>query len=354
MSKLRVAIIGCGNIFLMHAESIKQACGKIADIVVVCDIKQDRAIAAGNKYRCVSHVDYREMINQEKPDVVHVCTPHFLHREMAIYALERGANVFLEKPMGLNVSDAMEISKKVKEKNAKLSVSFQNRYNPSTKLAKDIIKKGELGRLHSAKLVLTWHKPDEYYEKSDWKGTWDREGGGVIIDQAIHSIDILRYLFDSPVLYVDATTVNRMHEKVKVEDEACGVIMFSSGAYVNFYTMNHYSYDDDLIMEIHGELGLIDIVKDTAEARFYKGWKSVKAAPGRNEHINYGNGVKDYWGVCHSIAIKRFYEAIINNTPVEINEDEGLETQWLIEAIYESGRVRKRIFMDEFKKSKGF
>jgi UDP-N-acetyl-2-amino-2-deoxyglucuronate dehydrogenase len=350
MAKLRVAIIGCGNIFPMHAESIRQAAGKIADLVAVCDIKQNKAIAAGNRYKCVSHVDYREMINQERPDVVHICTPHYLHKEMAVYSASQGVNIFLEKPMGIKVKEALEIGEKVKEKGVKLAVSFQNRYNPSTLLSKDIISSGKLGKIKSAKLILTWCKPDEYYLKSDWKGTWDREGGGVVIDQAIHSLDIFRFLFDSPVEYVDVTTINRMHNIVRVEDEASGVIMFKSGAFANLYVMNHYSYDNDLTIEIHGEKGLINIVKDSASARFYKGGKTLRASPKKNEYIDYGDGVKDYWGVCHSIAIKKFYEAIINKTAVDINEDEGIETQWMIDAIYESGRKGKRIFMDEFKK----
>jgi UDP-N-acetyl-2-amino-2-deoxyglucuronate dehydrogenase len=352
MPKLRVAIIGCGNIFPMHAESVRQACGKMAGLIAVCDIKKDRAEAAGKKYNCPSYLDYREMIDKEKPDIVHVCTPHYLHKEMSMYAADKGVHIFQEKPLSINIKDALEIARKVKEKGVKFGISFQNRYTPGAIMTKEIISKGELGQLKSAKLILTWCKPDEYYTQSDWKGTWDKEGGGVIIDQAIHSLDILRYVFGSDIEYVDAAAVNRMHEVIKVDDEASGIIMFKSGAYVNFYVMNHYSYDDDLTMEIHGEKGTIRIIKDSAEAMFYKGWKKQKAEPKKGERIDYGEGVKDYWGVCHSIAIKRFYEAVIDNTPAEINEDEGVETQWMIEAIYESGRTGKRVFMSELKKQK--
>jgi UDP-N-acetyl-2-amino-2-deoxyglucuronate dehydrogenase len=349
MNKLRVGIIGCGNIFPMHAESVRQACAEIAQIAAVCDNKKDRAENAGRKYNCPFYFDYREMIDREKPDVIHICTPHFLHKEMSVYAAEKGVHIFQEKPLAINIKDALETAKKIEETGVKFGISFQNRYNPGTKMAKEIISKGELGQLKSAKLILTWCKPDGYYTKSDWKGTWDKEGGGVIIDQAIHSLDILRYLFGSEIEYVDATTGNRMHEVVKVDDEASGVIMFKTGAYVNFYVMNHYSYDDDLTMEIHGEKGLIKMVKDSAEAVFYKGWKRKKAEPKKSDRIDYGEGVKDYWGVCHSIAIKNFYKSVINKTAPEISVDEGLQTQWLVEAIYESGRTGKRVNMSELK-----
>ncbi|MCE5299913.1 MAG: Gfo/Idh/MocA family oxidoreductase [Spirochaetia bacterium] len=353
--KLRVGIIGCGTIFPMHAESVRQACKDAARLVAVCDIKQDRVFAASAKYKCTAYANYRTMIDKENLDVVHVCVPHYLHSEMAVYAAAHGVNIYMEKPMGINIQQAKDIVKAVKEKPVKMAVSFQNRFNPSTQLAKKMIASGELGNIISARLVLAWHKSDEYYLKSDWKGTADKEGGGVVIDQAIHSLDILRYLFGTQIEWIDATTANRMHVRIQVEDEAAGVIMFKDGAYVNFYTICHNSYDDDVEMEIHCEKGMIKIVKDTADVwikdKKFGGHKRSSPKPG--EFIDYGEGWKDYWGYCHSIEIKKLYNSILNNTAVDVNEDEGLETQWMIDGIYESGRTGKKVFMDEFKKAKG-
>lgn len=343
--KLRVGIIGCGTIFPMHAESIRQVCKKNAELVAVCDIKEGSLTKAEFKYKCRGYNNYKDMINKEILDVVHICTPHYLHKEMAIYAAEKKINIFLEKPMALNKTEADEIRQVVKKNCVKLSVCFQNRYNPSTILAKKIIEGNKAGRILSSKIILTWCKPDEYYLHSDWKGTWDKEGGGVVIDQAIHSIDIMRYLFNSPVDYVYTTISNRMHEKIDVEDEAAGVIMFKSGAYVNFYAINHYSYDADLEIEIHLEKALINIIKDSAVVTFKNSWKKTIAKPKSNEYIDYGDGVKDYWGVCHSLAINKFYEAILNNSPVPINEDEAYETQRLIDAIYESGKKGIKVYL---------
>ncbi len=350
MKKLKVGIIGCGTIFPMHAESIRQACGDIAGLAAVCDIKQDRLAGAGKKYNCATYANYRQMIDMEKPDVIHVCTPHYLHREMSEYAIERGINVYQEKPMCVTINDAVELNKKVKKHGVKFAISFQNRFNPSTTLAKTEAASGKIGRILSSKLVLTWHKPDEYYLKSDWKGTWDKEGGGVIIDQAIHSLDLLRDITGSEIDWVDACTANRMHVKVQVEDESAGVIMFKNGSYINFYAIWHYSYDDDVVMEIHCEKGKVKIIKDSASV-FYneKKWpfNTKTARPKKSEFIDYGEGWKDYWGYCHSIEIRRFYESILNNTPVDVNEDEGLKTQWMIEAIYRSGKTGKKVYMDE-------
>ncbi len=353
MAKLKVAIIGCGTIFPMHAESVRQACKDIAELKAVCDIKQDRLLAAGNKYGCETFANYKSMIDQVKPDVVHVCTPHYLHKEMTEYAAERGVHIYQEKPMTTSAADAVALYKKIKEKKVKFAISFQNRYNPSTQLAKKTIESGKLGKILSAKLILSWCKPDEYYLKSDWKGTWDKEGGGVIIDQAIHSLDILRYVFNSEIDWVDASIANRMHVKVQVEDDAAGVVMFKNGSYINFYTICHYSYDDDVVMEIHCEKGKVKIVKDQADVYFNEKklfGSHLSAKPKKSEFIDYGSGWKEYWGYCHSVEIRRFYEAIINNTPVDVDEDAGLETQWMVEAIYKSGKTAKKVYMEELKK----
>ncbi len=333
--KLRIGIIGCGNIFPMHAESIKQKCKKKAEIIAVCDIKDGSLTSAEFKYKCKGYKDYKEMIDKENLDVVHICTPHYLHKEMAIYAASKKVNIFLEKPMAINKIEADEIRKAVKKNNVKFCICLQNRFNPSTKLAKEIIQNGKNGKILSSKIILTWCKPDDYYLKSDWKGTWDKEGGGVVIDQAIHSIDLMRYLFNSQVDYVFTTIANRMHKIIEVEDEATGIIMFKSGAYVNLYAINHYSYDDDLEIEIHLEKALINIIKDSATVTFMDSWKKIKTGPKKNEYIDYGDGVKDYWGICHSILIDKFYDSIINNTSSPIDEDDAYETQKLIDAIYE-------------------
>jgi len=341
MKKLKINIIGCGNIFPMHAESIRQEAKDIAFLSAVCDIKKERAQNAAKKYNCNYYFDYKEMLLKEKPDVVHICTPHYLHKEMSIFAAKNNINIFQEKPMGLNLKHAKEIWQTIKKTKVKYAICFQNRYNPSSQLAKKLISSGKMGKIYSAKLILTWHKPDSYYLKSDWKGTFEKEGGGVVIDQAIHSFDILNWLFNDKIDYVYATTVNRMHKYVKVEDEASGLIMYKNKSYINFYTMCNYSYDDDVLMEIHCEKGRIKIIKDSAWAYFYKTGKTIKVKPNPDDYIDYGNGVKDYWGVCHSLEIKEFYESILYNKKFELNEDAGLQTQLLVDAIYKSGKLNK-------------
>jgi predicted dehydrogenase len=145
-----------------------------------------------------------------------------------------------------------------------LGVIFQNRYNPGSQLIKNMLTSGELGAVKSGKLQVAWDRSDEYYQNSDWKGTWDKEGGGVIIDQAIHTMDLMRWFVDSELNYVDASISNRAHEIIEVEDAAEGVIAYKNGVVTAFHAINYYTYDAPVEIELHCENGLAKMVADKA------------------------------------------------------------------------------------------
>jgi len=144
---IKVGIIGCGNIFTMHATSAAHL--ENAKIVGVCDIKKDRADKAAKKYKVNAYYDYKEMIEKEKPDVVHVCVPHYLHPIISRYAIEAGVNVLCEKPMAIQYEDAVENVKLAKEKGVKYGIIFQCRYNDSARLVKENLDNGNLGKVMS-------------------------------------------------------------------------------------------------------------------------------------------------------------------------------------------------------------
>ena len=342
MPTLNIGIIGCGTIFPMHAESLKRL--PRVKIAAVCDIKQSRAADKARRYNCNAYSDYKEMFSSESLDAVHICTPHYLHAPMIIEAARRGINVLTEKPMALNPSDAKREVAAAKKASITFGVISQNRFNPSSVLVKRRVMSGSLGKLKSAKLVLSYSKPDSYYKKSDWKGRKDKEGGGVVIDQAIHYLDILRWLSPSPIEYVESNVANRFHSFINVEDSAEGVIKFKNGFYASFYLMNYYSYDDDPEIEIDCEKARVNIVKDSAKIWYFKG-KHESAEPKKSEYINYGDGVKDYWGYCHYHQIKDFYNSIRTGKKPAITGEDALKTQQLVEAIYESSRRGAKVYL---------
>ncbi len=342
MRTFRVGIIGCGTIFPMHARSLKNIPG--VKLTAVCDVKKPRAKAKAGECRCKYYLDYKKMLAREHLDAVHILTPHYLHMPMVLEAAKRKVNILVEKPMALNPKEAALEIKAAKKNNITLSVVSQNRFNPGSQLVKKRISDKSLGRLKAAKLVLTYHKPDSYYRKSDWKGRKSKEGGGVVIDQAIHYLDIVRWLIPSPIEYVEASVHNRMHSFITVEDAAEGVVKFKNGFYLCFYLMNHYSYDADPEIEMDCEKARVRIVKDSAHI-CYRSGREEKAEPRKGEYIDYGDGMKDYWGFLHFNQIKDFYSSLRNGRRPAITAEDAGKTQELVWAIYESSKRNRRIYL---------
>lgn len=335
MKKFKVAIIGCGNIFAMHAQSIKEI--KNTEIVALCDIKEERAKEKASQYNCNYYVDYKEMFEKEEIDVIHICLPHYLHPEVSIYASKLGKHVLTEKPMSIAIEDGEKMVKAAKDNNVTLGVIFQNRYNPGSILIKETLESGVLGRVKSGKSEVTWDRSDEYYTKSDWKGTWEKEGGGVIIDQAIHTMDLMRWFIDDEIDYINANISNRTHEIIEVEDSAEGVIKYKNGILTAFHAINYYTYDAPVKIEIHCENGLINMIGDKAHIKFNDG-RELIADNDPNETFDYGNGAKGYWGTSHKKQINNFYNSLERGVQPHITGEEALKTQKMICGIYNSGK----------------
>ena len=342
MKKLKVGIIGCGSIFPMHAASLAKTPG--VSIEAVCDIKRPRAKNSARHYRARAYFDYKKMLDKEALDCVHVLTPHYLHPEMVIEAARRKIHVLCEKPIAIKPTDADRMIKACRKNRVKLGVISQNRYNPGSQLVKKNLDNKRLGKIKAAKIIVSYCKPDSYYKKSDWKGTWKKEGGGVLIDQSIHFIDVLQWFIDDKVEYVEAHIDNRMHKSIEVEDLAEGLIKFKKGAYLCFYFINYYSYDDDTEIELDCEKGRVNIIKDSARIGLYRG-AVLKARPKKGQHIDYGKGVKDYWGFCHSSQIKEFYKAVREGREPEVNGVEAKKTLDIVWSIYRAAKAHRRIYV---------
>ncbi len=182
MKKLKVAMIGCGRI----AELYKEVFNELADFVNVVyavdvDMKKAKEFAEGLE-GCTAISDYRQCFNKDI-DVMHIATPHHLHAEIAIEAMRNKINVLTEKPMAIALKDADKMIKVAKEEEVKLGVIFQTRYVKGCMDIKKLIEEEKLGKIVAARSYLSWKRDEGYYQQSDWKGTWDKEGGGVLIDQ---------------------------------------------------------------------------------------------------------------------------------------------------------------------------
>lgn len=329
--RLRVAIVGCGRI-----SEVYKHCFKVLDEhIQVCyaiDIKKERADAFASEFPdCKSITDYRECL-QGDIDVLHITTPHYCHKPMAVEALKHQVHVLTEKPIAIYLQDAKAMIQAAKEENMKLGVIFQTRYAKGFRGIKEAVDSGKIGKILGARSYLSWSRADDYYALSDWKGTWDKEGGGVLIDQAIHSIDCVRDIIGDDVVKIEGTISNRNHKRVDVEDTAEAFIHFKNGVIYQLYACNCYPYDAPIYIEIVGEKGLVSLTKDKGMIHLHG------QEPYEVEKLNDQQQVgKDYWGTSHIEQIKDFYHSICEDVPVTIDGEEGLKTLEVVRGIYQSG-----------------
>ena len=213
----RSVIIGCGAISSKHADAIINTGNAL---IAACDTDSAALSNFCKKYNCRGYADYKAMLDKEMPDAVHICLPHYLHFEAADYALSKDIAVFLEKPPAVNES---ELERLYKYSDKKLTVCFQNRFNATTESALEIIRSGKYGKLVGANAYVTWNRYGDYYTKSNWRGKKRTEGGSVLINQAIHTLDLLCFLLGSPTA-VRSTLSELDHPYTDTEDTAFSVI----------------------------------------------------------------------------------------------------------------------------------
>lgn len=333
MKKIRVGVVGCGRISVMHLESIVYL--EDTELVACCDIKPERAEEAAKKYGAKAYTSYMEMLENEKLDAIHICLPHHLHCKVAVDAFEKGVAVLTEKPMDISYESAVNAVNRAKELGVQFGVIFQCRYNASSQFVKDALTSGRLGKIITARSTLTWSRPDNYYSDSDWKGTWDKEGGGVVIDQAIHSVDLTRWMIDSEVESVSCTMSNRGHASVAVEDTAEGLVTFKNGVKYGFYCMNNYGCDEPIEIRLYCENGKVTFTYDDAYIVYNDGTREEAHQSEAKLDARIG---MEYWGIHHIRQIKQFYDALLGREPLEITGEEALKTHALVMKMYEIGR----------------
>ncbi len=331
--KLRVAIIGCGRISVMHVVSSINL--KQCELVAVCDKVIEKAQKYAEQYNLKAYSNYEEMIEREDLDAVHICLPHYLHVPVSMYALSKGVNVLTEKPMSIDLESAIKVIEYAKQLNLLYGVISQCRYNRSSRLVKNAITSGKLGKIKAVLSILTWSRPEQvYYVGSEWKGTWDKAGGGVVIDQAIHSIDLVNWLVDSEFESVSCSLSTRLHKIIEVEDSAEGLITYKNGVKYAFYCINTFSDNLPIQIKLDCENGKVVFGYDDARIEYKDG--TVESCGQKDNLLEYEGG-KDYWGFQHIEQINQFYNACLGLEPLEISGEESLKTHKLIFEIYKQG-----------------
>ncbi len=329
---LRVGIIGCGGIAAVHAKALSEMTDAI--LCGFADPKQERAERLRQKFGGPDSHSYESMgklIAHEKPDVLHLCTPHALHVPMAITALRQGIHVFMEKPPAVSAEQFEELSRVCEETDARLGICFQNRYNRTTEKALQLIRERDLGKLLGGRAFVTWHRDAAYYTESDWKGSFETEGGSALINQAIHTLDLLLMWLGEP-LTVEATMANHHLQGVIRTEDTCEVYMtFPEGRRGLLYASNAWVEDAPVQLELSFEKGLLRLEDDRVTlTERESGTEKTEVMAFRE------NGAKRYWGEGHLRCISDFYEAILKDRPYQNDLSSVRNTFTTLMRIYEA------------------
>ena len=192
MTKLKWGIIGCGVIAPWHADSV--VASDYADLVAVCDIDVEKGKAFAEKYGTAFFADYKQMLTEAGIDVVSICTPSGLHSEMAVAAAKAGIHVLCEKPMAITVPQINAMIEAVDKAGVKMEVIFQRRTYPTTQRVREAVQAGVLGQMTLGDAYLKYYRSPAYYKSADWRATWALDGGGALMNQGVHGIDVLAWV----------------------------------------------------------------------------------------------------------------------------------------------------------------
>lgn len=323
----KTAIVGCGGIARTHATYLSKM--ENVEIVAVCDILNERAEYLKNTYAPNAQIfdDYVKMLDTVKPDVLHVCTPHYLHSEMAIAALKRDIHVLLEKPVSITMAQVNELIEAEKESNAKICISFQNRYLNRNKTAKQLIDSGKAGKVLFANGTVLWHRDAPYYIDSHWRGFMATEGGGVMINQAIHTLDLMLWMCGDPEKLTAMTANYHLKDVIDVEDTASTYITFKNGAKGMFYATTAHYTDAPISLEIVCENMKLELKNDDLYI------DGVKQELYDDALDSDGKG---YWGVGHMMLFNDFYSKLTTNEAMPIGVFEASKALKVLLAMYES------------------
>ncbi|UCH36735.1 MAG: Gfo/Idh/MocA family oxidoreductase [Armatimonadota bacterium] len=250
-------IIGCGVIGPTHADAI--AAAPEATLVAVCDVIEEKAKALAEKHGAEHHTDYRELLARDDIHAVCICTPSGMHADMAVDAARAGKHVMCEKPMDIHLAKMDAMISECAKAEVKLGVIFQRRTQPVWRKVHDTVQSGTLGKMVLGDAYLKYFRSQEYYDSAGWRGTWQWDGGGALMNQGVHCVDLLQWIM-GPVTTIFARA-DHLVRNIEVEDTAVAALTFANGAFgvlegtTSVVGMNHR-------LEFHGDQGTICVDGD--------------------------------------------------------------------------------------------
>ncbi len=334
-SSLNFGIIGCGVIGPTHARSISETDG--AKLIAVCDIIEERAKELAETYQVDAYQDYQQLLKRDDIDVVNVVTPSGMHADIGIAAALAGKHVIVEKPMDISLEKADALIRACRGHGVKLCVISQHRFDQGIVDLKKAISENKLGTLAFGGAYTQWYRAQEYYDSGDWRGTWALDGGGALMNQSIHYVDLLQYIM-GPVEEIYAYTARRAHVRIEVEDVSAAALKFKSGAIGVIEGMTAAYPGFAARLDIFGSDGGViienDVVKDW---RLRSGEEYL--VPEQEGNLIVGTSSADIWYLGHRRQIQDMVEAVREDRLPLVTGEEGRKPLEIILAIYQSART---------------
>ncbi len=329
----KAVVIGLGDISGIHIAGIQK--NPEIELAAVCDIDENAKSHAPEGVPF--YTDYKEMIQQEKPDVAHICLPHYLHVPVSEEIASMGGHVFCEKPMALNAEEGKRfVEFEAAHPEIYMGICLQNRANESIEMLKDIIDSKKYGEVKGARGLVPWARTKSYYDIKPWRGKWETAGGGCMINQSVHTLDLLYHLC-GPIASLKASVSQLLDYGIEVEDTVSARLNFANGATGLFLATNANYKNDSVQICVQLENAEFAIIENVLYRLLEDGSKERLAEDAKMP------GTKFYYGASHGKMIDQFYRAIETGSQDYLHVRDSLMSIRLIDAIQESGRTGKLV-----------
>jgi len=338
-------IIGCGMISRFHAKAVADIKG--AKITACFDSFTSAADKFGAEIGCKVYHVLDEMLADKAVDVVTICTPSGVHMEPAVAAAKAGKHIIVEKPLDITLKRCDAMIAAAEKAGVVLSTIFPSRFHESSQLLKSAIDKGRFGKLTMGDAYVKWFRTQEYYDSGAWRGTWALDGGGALMNQAVHSVDLLLW-FMGPAVEVSASTATLAHERIEVEDVAVATVKFANGALGTIEASTATWPGELKRIEISGNAGSVVLrEEDLAVWKFVKETKSDDAIREKMaSRTHTGGGAADPKAIGHhghTLQFQDVLNAIKRGKQPLVDGPEGRHAVELILAIYKSAESAKPV-----------
>ena len=348
---MKYALIGCGRIATNH---IKAALNNEMEIVAVCDVISDHMEmllekhGLQNKMQIKRYTDYQQMIKENEIELVGIATESGKHAEIALYCINEGVHVIIEKPMAMSIEDADAIITQAKAKGIKVSACHQNRFNVAVQEMRKAVEAGRFGKLSHGSIHVRWNRNQDYYTQAPWRGTWE-EDGGALMNQCIHGIDLLRWMLGDEIVEVYGVTRQQFHDYLEAEDIGMAVVKFKNGAVAMIEgTTNVYPKNLEETLYLFGENGTVKL--GGTSTNNIDVWDFVDETEQDVNNKGLEESTSNVYGNGHISLYADMIDAIKQNREPYVNAVAGKNALELVLAIYKSQKKRMPIKfpMDQF------